>query len=178
MKLQLNAVELNKIIAFTSEDKTRSILQNVNFCAVGDNEIEIVATDGAAMCIYRRKLTDNEVAPKTPVMLQFPKLKKGLVSIEVTENPVIYTINNNGVKSAVIASAGQFPNYNVILPADMEKVPLATEFAYFSWKQLKKLENVMGKKQPRAQKALAPHFWTEKEGGVSWTVVIMPMKLA
>ena len=84
MKLQLSAVELNKIIAFTSEDKTRSILQNVNFCAVGDNEIEIAATDGAAMCIYRRKLTDNEVAPKTPVMLQFPKLKKGLVSIEVS----------------------------------------------------------------------------------------------
>ena len=175
--MRINEINLNKIAKFVSDNKYRTQLQNISIKPVGDNEIEIAATDGGALCVMRRKLSDGEEAPKQAIMFKLPKIKKGLTLLEIKDGDKI-SIVNNGNTFLVPLEQGQFPKYEVIIPANVEKLPLASDFAYFKWEYLKKMEDIIFfNKHPRAEKALSPHFWIEKEGDTKWTVVIMPIKI-
>lgn len=187
MKIYLTSDEIKKLTAFTTKAKTRQALTGMCFSMV-NNRLEIAATDGGALLLLSRPLKDEEVPPEGKTIVILPKAKyKNTVCIDTDELPgkVLLSWPISGYEKGQALGevyGGTFPNYNAIIPADLEELPLAEKYAAFSvekWKMLQEASPTGGiTDRPRAANANTPHFWSY-DWGINGTmiVVMMPMKL-
>ena len=178
MKIYLNGKDIKNLMLFTSKNKARKYLSGINIKEVS-GFVEIVATDGAALMMYRRKLDPGEeLAPNSSIILKMPKLKikEKFLLEEVAKG--VFSISSLYEKSYCEVMQATYPNYNAIMPSDLSKLPLASEFTIFRSKLLKKLEAVFFVPgRPKANNANTPHFWEKHENGADYLVVLMPCRI-
>lgn len=180
MYIELTGEEIKNLMMFVSKDKTRYVMQGVSIKTLGD-DVEFAATDGCGLYLIRRKLKENETGPREPLIVAFPKLKYKTVAFleDMPEyNRACRISTPQGEQGLATIIDATFPNYNAVLPAKMDDVPYATEYAAFTCKKLKMLEAVFPAglaQRPRAKNAGSAHYWQEERaGGRLHTVVIMP----
>ena len=144
-----------------------------------NNELELAGTNGFVLAVYRQPITELEdVADDLKLALTFPKKfkanprKKYIIESKDTD----YILIGDEGREYLSKSESAFPNYNAIIPADLDKLPKAEKFTLFrvdAWEVAYKILGEDLYTHPIGKSENVPHFWKVK----NWLVCIMPMRM-
>ncbi|HOX54915.1 MAG: DNA polymerase III subunit beta [Candidatus Omnitrophica bacterium] len=108
-----------------SHEESRYILNGILF-ELKNNVLKLVATDGRRLAFTEKRLpkeTKKEIRAIVPIKAVQEVLRnlkdEGELSIVVSENQILFGINNVLIVSRIIE--GEFPNYGQVIPKPSEK---------------------------------------------------------
>lgn len=182
MRILVDGDVLNKLNKFTSKNQIRFLLGGISFKRVGD-EIEIAATDGAALAVYHHELSNcEEMEQMEQVILNLQDFKFGKRNlVEIIGKDGKYYIRETGKQDIMIAPIeGNFPKYDEVIYKGEERVD---SYVKLNWKYLKIIHDTIGPdlyvtpfRAPRKENSAFkentnPCVWRNN----CWTIVLMPI---
>ena len=129
---------ISKVAIAASEDESRAVLNGVMF-KYKSNQMEVVATDGYRLSLYRIDKKTKAPLPDKPIIIPSRALtelgrilgggeEKIKMALEKKENQAIFTVE--GVELITRLIDGEFPDYEKIIPAEEgEKIEVDREEA-------------------------------------------------
>lgn len=181
MKIELPENELKKVIDFCDKRKYAGVTKGVLIKQKGTGA-EIVATDGAILCVCEVQNANAENWPEKGVVLEFNKASEKMLNAKEARSLVLTAPEGATVMMATSAEGyvvpanildATFPNYQIVILPD--NAPEAENYEAISWDNLKKAFNVLGHfiyYTPKQQKKYGPVMWKKD----NFTIVACPLR--
>ena len=181
MFIAISGELIKELEKFTSKLKTREILQAISIRPT-DNKLEFAATDGAKLYVFTREKSEEESLPEQ-LVIKIPKVKgKYMYYLEKVNN--IYILSNPRTEEKVVCEEikeATYPNYNNIIPLELDKVQHAKAYTAFKSENLAALEFVMPDAiayLPKTEGPNKPCFWRKEYPIGTKLVCLMPYYLS
>jgi hypothetical protein len=155
-RITLPVNRLHAALKCASKEESRYYLQGVHLKKVGDNEVDIVATDGAKMLVARTRVSDdvpdwleNGLTISSLGLSKRLALSDAFVTIGVTrgsQSVKIVTDNGDILRARVVD--GAFPSYSRIIDGvgdlreDPERQPMDFDTIGFDGRYIKQLGEI------------------------------------
>ena len=181
MFIAISGELIKELEKFTSKLKTRELLQAISIRPM-ENKLEFAATDGTKLYVFRREKNDVESLSEQ-LIIKIPKVK-GKYTYYLEKLNDIYILNNPLTEEKVVCKEiikETYPNYNNIIPSELDKVQYAKVYTAFKSENLAALEFVMPDAIayiPKTEGPNKPCFWRKEYPIGTKLVCLMPYYLA
>ena len=181
MFIAISGELIKELEKFTSKLKTRPILQAISIRPT-ENKLEFAATDGMKLYVFTREKSEEESLPEQ-LVIKIPKVK-GKYTYYLEKVNDIYILRNPITEEKVVCEEIKeltYPNYNNIIPLELDKVPHAKVYTAFKSENLAALEFAMPDAiayLPCTYGPNKPCFWQKEYPTGTKLVCLMPYHLA
>ena len=170
---------LAQLAPFASKQETRYVLNSIKG-TVKDGWLELAATDGGSLCVYRKQLenNDNDGLEFLIRNMKPAEFKKKMWKVTEDDNGnKTFQCLDNGATYPLMEEAKSYPKYeNVTRKANWKE---REKFSMFSSDKIKLLESVGladGIPFVGTEGQFSAHSWKKEISNESWEVVLMNNK--